>query len=540
MKLLDCFPTGYTPRTAQVEIIQSIQHALDEDKRFIIVQAPPGCGKSCISAALVNYSSDPSAEWRDKVSNNMLLSKSKDGTYNEASNEERCGAYVLTTTKYLQDQYEQMFSDRYVLKGKANYDCDLEPMFNVSVAPCVLTPKLIDKCIFNKGCSYYNALNDMLSNKFRITNYSKYITLPEPARFCDILICDEASEIEETIVNYFSLSVNYKRLYSLGLRGINPVNSDKKKEIIQWLKEVKQEADIIYRELSDNIRESIYSPQTNVDLSKLSGLKNLIDQSQLIIDNWSFCDYIIERSVDQVRITPLRIDKLMDRLFAGANKVVFLSSTIFDVKCFTKTLGITDYKYIEHPGVFNSTKSPIYAPCKVSLNRKNLKQSIPIILKQINDICNMFPDDKGVIHTHTNDITTILHKHFRKNNRFLFRVGDITNENILLDHKSSDDPTILVSPSLAFGIDLPDELCRFQIIVKLPYPSLGDKRVNKLSKESPDWYTSKMFTKLIQMSGRGTRNVEDYSTTFVLDGNFIRSVSYNIDKLPEHFRSRLQ
>ena len=152
----------------------------------------------------------------------------------------------------------------------------------------------------------------------------------------------------------------------------------------------------------------------------------------------------------------------------------------------------------------------------------------------------MFPNDKGVIHTHTNDITELIHKRFRKDSRFLFRTGDMTNENILLDHKDSNEPTILVSPSLAFGIDLPDDLCRFQIVVKLPYPSLGDKRIGKLAKESPDWYTSKMFTKLIQMSGRGTRNIDDYSTTFVLDGNFIRVVSYNIDKLPEHFRSRLQ
>ena len=49
------------------------------------------------------------------------------------------------------------------------------------------------------------------------------------------------------------------------------------------------------------------------------------------------------------------------------------------------------------------------------------------------------------------------------------------------EHLVSKDPTILVSPSLMEGIDLVDDLSRFQIIVKVPYASLGDKHVKKKS-----------------------------------------------------------
>ena len=33
----------------------------------------------------------------------------------------------------------------------------------------------------------------------------------------------------------------------------------------------------------------------------------------------------------------------------------------------------------------------------------------------------------------------------------------------------SDEPLVLISPSMGEGVDLPGDLCRFQIIYKLPF-----------------------------------------------------------------------
>lgn len=542
MNLIEYFPAEFTPRPAQTEILNQIQDAFEQNFKFVIVQAPTGCGKSHIVASLVNSSKAPDSRFIEIVQNNELFSRKKDGEYvhEDEVKDLRSGSYVLTTTKYLQNQYDAVFNNTVILKGKQNYKCNIDDTFSVNVAPCVLTPSLAESCIGKNFCTYYNKLNETLCSKFRTTNYSKYLTLPSVARYSDVLICDEASELEEAIVKYYSINLEYKKLLNLEVKNYKPLGTDDPAVTKQWLIAIKKLATSSYENISDSIKNTIHSNNyTQGEAGRLSSLRNIIDRIEIVLENWHFCKFTVTRSKDGISITPIHIDVLARQMFNKSNKVVLLSSTIYDVNNFAKALGIGDFKYIEHPGVFDSKKSPVYAPCKVNLNQSNLQISMPIIIKQIQEICELYPNSKGVIHTHTNTITSALQKKLSKNPRFLFRINHLTNEHILYDHKNNSEATVLVSPSLTFGVDLPDDLCRFQIIVKLPYPGLGDKRVSILAKESSDWYQAKMFTKLIQMSGRGTRNEHDYCDTFILDGNFVRVVTDNWNKLPVFFKDRL-
>src|SRR5204862_7988682 len=40
-------------------------------------------------------------------------------------------------------------------------------------------------------------------------------------------------------------------------------------------------------------------------------------------------------------------------------------------------------------------------------------------------------------------------------------------------HRASPVPTVLVSPSLRDGVDLPDDFLRFKIVTKMPFPDFG-------------------------------------------------------------------
>jgi ATP-dependent DNA helicase DinG len=57
-------------------------------------------------------------------------------------------------------------------------------------------------------------------------------------------------------------------------------------------------------------------------------------------------------------------------------------------------------------------------------------------------------------------------------------------DEIIAEHANGTRPTVLISPSLHTGLDLKDDLSRFQIIVKLPYPDLGDRWINEKRKRS--------------------------------------------------------
>ena len=109
----------------------------------------------------------------------------------------------------------------------------------------------------------------------------------------------------------------------------------------------------------------------------------------------------------------------------------------------------------------------------------------------------------------------------------------------LVKFHTSDKPTVLVSPSLMAGVDLHDDLSRFQIIVKLPYISLADERVKRKMNKNKKWYTCKMLRNLIQECGRSTRNDKDWSVTYILDNAFETTMRYNKNMLPKSFQNRI-
>ena len=91
---------------------------------------------------------------------------------------------------------------------------------------------------------------------------------------------------------------------------------------------------------------------------------------------------------------------------------------------------------------------------------------------------------------------------------------------------------------MSHGVDLKDDLARFQIIVKAPYLPTKDKRVEKLMKDDFNWYGNKMLCSLIQSCGRGVRSDKDHCTTYILDSAIVESIVNNRHKLPKYFLDR--
>ena len=106
----------------------------------------------------------------------------------------------------------------------------------------------------------------------------------------------------------------------------------------------------------------------------------------------------------------------------------------------------------------------------------------------------------------------------------------------------SDEPLVLVSPSMGEGVDLPGDLCRFQIIYKIPYPDWGDKQIYERSSIDMEWYDFKTCLNLVQTHGRGMRYDSDYCTTYVIDSRFTSYVRSNRANryLPDTFKEAIE
>jgi len=537
VKLLSHFPSDYLPYPTQISILEQLEEAFKTHK-FVILCAPCGSGKSPITKTLSNSAADPSEEFVRLIKSHDAFATSFSGDYTHATEclvEPRFGAFALTITKNLQDQYKEMFPDCAAMKGKSNYQCIVDDRFDTESAPCIFASKVKDNCLSENCCPYYNARIDTLTNKLGVLNYSMFMALPKHVKYREYIICDEASELEEELVKKFSVVLNYKAMKRLGF-DINAPSGYK--EFFQWLvgftMNVTDEMNSHKRKISKKGKEATVNER-----QKYIHLKTLSMTLTKVIDTWPDCEYVIETKPDGLSIVPLKVDNLSKEIFDYSNKVLLMSATIIDPTAFAKTLGITDFKYIEVESTFDPKKSPIYLSNKVRLSYKNLQQSLSWVAEQVKKICELHNNDKGIIHTHTMAITEFLQRSL-KGDRFLYREKGQTNEMIMVDHKESLDNTVLVSPSMTHGINLYQDLSRFQIIIKAPFLPLSDKRIKRLFDEDSQWYTNRCLSTIVQASGRSTRSKDDYCKTYIIDGTVYDLILRNKIRLPSSFLKRLQ
>ena len=545
-KFLENFPG--TPRHTQVDALNKIDKAIKKGKKYIILCAPTGSGKSHIGSAIALSSKEPPQGFLDMIDDLSIYERDEFSRYVYAEQAMAYGNHrttVCTVTKALQDQYENLFSSNTILfKGKTNYQCNVDPNLDCEMAPCIADPKLKVKCMKTNFCNYYNARDGALGSKFSTMNYNSFMCLPQHTRQLEYLVCDEASELEGEIVGHFSVDINYKTLFSSlsGLK-IEKLRSEDPKDGYVWLKDLGEDLKFEYDSFAhklNGMRQSKNKGKLFNEIRKFRYIKSVYDQIVILLKNWYKTEIIIECKGDNVLFTPLYVNTLTDDLFDCAKTVILMSATIIDPVNFAKRLGIKDYEYIEVENTFDPKKSPIYCSvAKYNLNYKNIDSNLPKVIKQIDKICNHYNDKKGLIHTHTHKITEKIQNAFRGNKRFIYREPGINNEKLMDIHIKRKDASVVVSPSLTFGTDLTDDLGRFQIVVKLPYPSLGSKRIKTLFDRDKLWYTDQMLTALVQSAGRCTRHINDHSETFILDGQILQVLKSNWNRLPQSFKDRI-
>lgn len=533
---LSHFPEGFEPSTQQVNILKSIEQAFKDGNKFVICCAPTGSGKSFISKTLGNSTNSCTPEFK-RLIDSYAAYQNNLGMYtyeDECLEQPSFGAFALTITKALQDQYVSLFPDSSYLKGKSNYQCEVDPNFDVETAPCVLTPTIRDKCWNDNVCPYYNARNKSLTDKFSILNYKMFMALPFHVKRKEIIICDEASELEDELVKHYTLFVDPDKLKQLGL--IVPyLYKEEPQNIISWLNQL---SEIIHGHISDlSIALNEKKRSSVTDRRKLSYFTNLHGTVKQIIDTWQGNEYVCQRDGKTVKLSPLRVNNLANSIFKCADKVLLMSATIIDHANFAKNLGIEKYSFVEVDSTFDPKKAPIYISTKIKLNRANLEKNLPILAQQVQKICDQHKGEKGIIHTHTMQITSYLQKNL-KGNRFIYRDAETANEEMLKQHTASTNPSVLVSPSMTFGVDLKGDLARFQIIVKAAYLPLNDVRIKKLFDQDKIWYLDKMLCNLVQACGRGNRSKDDYCVTYILDGVLFDAIVSNKGKLPKYFIDR--
>lgn len=529
--VLEYFPEEYKPREIQKEIIQGIEQKIKSGYKTIILSAPTGVGKSLIAATLARYYGS---------------------------------SFTVTASKQLQDQYSKDLKFLMPVKGKSNFAC-LKLMEQESIAKsdtksaiqkgltcekglceetsmkngkkvrevCKFKPKLGEPSVAADLCHYYDQKYRALTSPHSIWNYAAYFQLMKFNRKAygeyvakPIAIFDEAHKIEDQIIQFIGVDIYNGYLNECG---INPNTYDLADigMIVQLLDDLARSYSKQILDLQEN-RSFMLNPDYAL-LAKLEARYEKMANSHAEIfsnkNNFVINDpFKDERgNFRSVSIKPLDISKYV-KTFFDIEHQIFMSATI-DKDSFCENAGLEP----ANVGFVDTPRSP-FPPDKRRINFLNTrklsysasKDDELAVIKKIDEILSQHDSERGLILTSSEKRCIDIRNNLSEKNRRRIRICHSRNENgmtqeeILQEH-SLDEDGVLLSSSLWEGIDLKDDLSRFQIIAKVPYPNLSEKRTKVKMQKFPLWYKSQTLTKLLQGFGRSIRNEEDWAVTYVLD-----------------------
>ena len=529
-----------TPRAEQQDAINFILRAFLEDgKRFVIADLGTGIGKSAIAVTVARYLNAHAPP--------------------VGSDDAAPGAWFMTTQKILQEQYMEDFGaplgNMRSIRSATNYTCDFLKKNSCSEGQQMLraadkSSKFWKSCMFN--CTYKQERKAFLDAPESVTNFSYALTA---ANYGDkilrrnLLVLDECHNTETELAKFIEIAIT-ERL--AGAVGLDWPDLNTYIQTVKWIRDVyvptsrgvirDMEADLEqFKELDGQSKE--YADMTrrheilNGHIQKVETFLQLQDP-----DNWVFENLpSVGKNTAKITFKPIDISPFAEQyLFRLGKRVLLMSATVINCDIYAESLGLprAQYAAITQPTPFPVENRPIFFAPIGLMSAAHIDESLPKLAEAVKEILKEHKGEKGIIHSHSYKITNYLRKNL-KDKRLIFHDSD-DREAALKKHMTATNATVLVSPSMAEGVDLRDDLSRFQIIMKVPYPSLGDKLVKKRMHRWSWWYPMQTIKTIVQAVGRSIRNEKDRAVTYILDADWRRFYAKHSEIFPDSFKKALK
>ena len=390
-----------------------------------------------------------------------------------------------------------------------------------------------DNTADTKSCHYYMQKYDALVSNHSLWNYHAFFTIMKFNKklFEDYLdrkltVFDEAHKIEDQIIQFVGFDIFAGQVDECNLNSEKYDFTD-----LDSMIQLTDDMAFSYAKKIKDIKESAVF-QNDPDYELLTGLERRHDRSaQAKIDIMADKDNFVVNdplkdlngNFRTISVKPIDVSKFANSFFETEYQL-FMSATI-DKNSFCENMGLIkdDVAFVDTP----KSPFPIEHRTIDLLNIKRLsygstEEDELEIIKTIDRIMNEHSNERGLILTSSIPRCQKIIRHLSPKNTQRIRLchsknkDGKTQDEVISEH-ATDPTSVLLSSSLWEGVDLKDDLSRFQIIAKVPYPNYTEKRTKAKMSKFPSWYTSQTLTKILQGFGRSIRSDDDWAKTYVLD-----------------------
>lgn len=519
------FPFASYREYQEKTLSDAITAVNDPTVDVVIIDAPTGVGKSGLNVALCRnadsaFYTTPQKKLREQLGNDKVLS----------------------------NHYKTLKSRRDYVCGETGADCDDCSIYN--------DPK--QSCASQDDCTYWNHKLVAMGAQTAVVTFAYLIVdtmLGEGGHAFDdrdLLVVDEAQSLENQVANLFAG-------FTVGPNALPACLFDGETRDLDMNASRHPDVDDIITRIYAGCETLVKMAERKECPFTFRGaqiLEHDVDEVESFMSKieWYWYetqdegrDWVVETEkvhngrgskVKAFRLIPVNVDRFLQNFVWNRADTIVLSTATMPFRSdpgeWLKRIGLDPEeitgRVVTSPMPFPAENRPIHldhAVCKMSGGGD--ADNWDAIMEKLDELAGKHPGQNGLIHSASYDRANRI-KESAKQRKYqhLYR-------NVMV-HDPSDDAdetinewlgsseNILISPSMMEGISLAGDTCRWQVLLKVPFPSTGDNRVDYLLEETPDvgwdWYNETAANQVVQSAGRAVRHPTDVADYYVLDTAF--------------------
>ncbi len=423
-------------------------------------------------------------------------------------------AQIVVPSNLLMDQTNKDYPAVNSLQGRRHYTCRQGPT-------CEEWTQVFEQPACPE-CPYQCAKKAALEGQQTFFNPMSlyYLTLAEGYQAPPVIVVDEAHQLSSMLLMLCTKKLP-KSKYKFDDRCHSEIY------LVKWIDEQLRK---LQKLLNQYKRSKDFKKIMEItkEIETLFLIKSGIEEDPQNFAIWIEKGYSKGKPEQWLNICPLRVPKFLVNRILKPRKVILFSGTLFkpDLEdlCQDRTM-----QFLDLPSPIPKEQRPIfYRPTPFPMNYQTDPK---FIVQQIEKILEENEGLPTIIHV-PYSLSKKLHPLFVR--PVLVNTADNKDEIV---EKFKKQGGVFLASGCAEGLDLKDDYCRVNIIVKLMFPNLMDNMVQKRKAlaDGNDWYNLETMKTTIQQAGRSTRNEKDWSRTYVMDPSFPRVFSQTKRHLPQSF-----
>jgi Rad3-related DNA helicase len=515
----------------QVEAVEAITAAFKE-VNLVILSAPVGSGKTYIGEAV-----------------------------RRAAFPYKKSLYVCTS-RLLQEQVVQDpgFAHARLLKGRANYfpsPTDPERRRQLlALSQLNGSPVTCEDCTVSAAhpqcrwcdevyrCPYRVARDMAASAELAVintaywmaeANYAKTSKFGHQERY--FAIVDEADLLDEVVTKVAEVRVSAHRLSRLGW-AVPPHSTTGPRTTKAWADWIDGNLGSLEKRLR-NLTKRLAGDlgpgallEAQRELAQLSALRQSLLTVRADLGAGKEAGWLrvgdVEREAAWAPIWPRQVAPRF--LWPHATKWLLMSATVLSPEEMVDRLGWQEeWQAVTVPSTFPVGQRPIHVLPVGDMTTRGNEEDRSRVLAAVRALVERaHPNDRCLIHTVSYELAKAVTEVLRGLDRQVITYRKADQAETAVETMKLSPRSVLVACSQERGLDLPDDLCRCVIVVKVPRPYIGDPLVkSRLYSRTPGmisgqvWYNLEALRRLVQMTGRHVRHREDYGASYILDRSFL-------------------